>query len=528
MRLILAALAVACCVLYYVAKFVRSYYKAYQHLKVVPGPPRDNLILGHVKDLFLDPADFIEESRERLKLYGPIQKVFLITHPFVLVAGAQYAEVFFTNKHLQCKSELYRFMHFWLGQGLLTACGPRWQKSRKLLTPSFHFNILSRFCDAFTDNSLTLVEKVHEAGGVSIDVFKLMGLIALDNLCDTAMGVKIDALRDPKNLKYIIATEEATHTMMSRMFKPWLWNDSSFYMLSIGRKLRKDVDIVNKINHKIIEKRRIIRALKEKEEQSKSESEESQLDESFESTDSSSSTGKGKKNLIFLDQLIEAVEDGSFPFSEQDMRDEVATFMFEGHDTTTSALAFTVWLLGLHPECQEKCYQELYSIFQDSDRRPNMDDLSSMKYLEQCIKEGLRLFPSVPQLSREVPCDIPMGDYTLPAGTKFILSVFGLHRDPKYFPDPEKFDPERFTPENSKGRHAYAYAPFAAGARNCIGQKFAMMEMKIVISYLIRNFTFKSSYDQSELYVVFALILRSAKNLEMTFTPRRKHQNSLR
>merc|ERR1719348_1722437 len=143
---------------------------------------------------------------------------------------------------------------------------------------------------------------------------------------------------------------------------------------------------------------------------------------------------------------------------------------------------------------QEKCRAELSEIFQGSDRAATSQDLAGMKYLEACIKESLRLFQSVPFISRVTGEDIEVHGCRIPRGTNVILAKFLLHRNPKTFPEPDKFDPGRFLVDSEENRrHPYSYVPFSAGPRNCIGQKFATMEEKVVISSVLRKFRLNTS-----------------------------------
>ncbi|RXG69178.1 cytochrome P450 4V2, partial [Armadillidium vulgare] len=192
----------------------------------------------------------------------------------------------------------------------------------------------------------------------------------------------------------------------------------------------------------------------------------------------------GKKRMSFLDLLLEYSEDHEI-LSDEDIREEVDTFMFEGHDTTAASVNWTLYLLGQHPEIQNKAYEEIESIFGSSDRDATSSDIREMKYLECCIKESLRLFPSVPAFGRELNEDVIIEGYTVPKGTSTMIFVYQLHRDPEVFPDPNTYKPERFFPENYANRSPYAYIPFSAGPRNCIGrQKFLLSFITLVYLYI--------------------------------------------
>ncbi|XP_033222170.1 cytochrome P450 4V2-like isoform X2 [Belonocnema kinseyi] len=142
-----------------------------------------------------------------------------------------------------------------------------------------------------------------------------------------------------------------------------------------------------------------------------------------------------------------------------------------------------------------------------------MKEIAELKYLDRVIKETLRINPSVPGLGRVLTEEIELG-------SKITMHVFTTHRDPEFWPDPSKFDPDRFLPENSKGRHPYAYVPFSAGPRNCIGQKFAMVELKIVLAEILRKWRVKSARTQAETKMQSTFVLRPHGGNPIYFTPR--------
>ncbi|XP_033071818.1 cytochrome P450 4V2 isoform X2 [Trachypithecus francoisi] len=189
------------------------------------------------------------------------------------------------------------------------------------------------------------------------------------------------------------------------------------------------------------------------------------------------------------------------------------TFTNNGHDTTAAAMNWSLYLLGSNPEVQKKVDHELDDVFGRSDRPATVEDLKKLRYLECVIKETLRLFPSVPLFARSVSEDCEVAGYRVLKGTEAVIVPYALHRDPRYFPNPEDFQPERFFPENAQGRHPYAYVPFSAGPRNCIGQKFAVMEEKTILSCILRHFWIESNQKREELGLEGQLILRPSNGI---------------
>ena len=132
-------------------------------------------------------------------------------------------------------------------------------------------------------------------------------------------------------------------------------------------------------------------------------------------------------------------------------------------------------MIALHPEVQDKIYEEIQEVLgADKSKIATMQELNKMNYLERVIKESLRLYPSVAVVSRKLNEDLQLGPYLIPRNCMVTVQIFMLHRDERFFPDPEKFDPDRFLPENLENRHPYCFVPFSAGMRNCIGQKYAV------------------------------------------------------
>ncbi|RXG54293.1 cytochrome P450 4V2, partial [Armadillidium vulgare] len=244
------------------------------------------------------------------------------------------------------------------------------------------------------------------------------------------MGRTINAQDSPESEYNILVT---------RFARPWLQYDFIFKRTKWGKLQEKSLEFLHKFSLETIrERRKEYKRLKSK-----------------------------KKRQAFLDLLIEYSEQNDL-LTEENIREEVDTFMFAGHDTTAVGINWAIYLLGLHPEIQEKVYEELESIFGKSDRPASSDDIREMKYLECCIKETLRILPSAPMFTRHLTEDMTINGYEIPKGTDVVVVIYSLHRNPQHYSDPLSFQPERFFPEDSAKRNPYSYIPFSAGPRNCI------------------------------------------------------------
>ncbi|XP_072159665.1 cytochrome P450 4C1-like [Bemisia tabaci] len=172
-----------------------------------------------------------------------------------------------------------------------------------------------------------------------------------------------------------------------------------------------------------------------------------------------------------LDAIHSSQEDSIYTYSDTDKIDEALTFMIAGSETTAQTNCFVLLMLAIHPEYQEKVFEEQYNIFGDADTPITPDDLDKMEYLEQVMKETLRLFPVVPLSARHAEEDTKLTqNYVLPAGATAVIFTFFTHHDRELWPDSNTFNPDNFTAEKMANRHKYAFIPFSGGARNCIGK----------------------------------------------------------
>ncbi|XP_035214782.1 LOW QUALITY PROTEIN: cytochrome P450 4c3-like [Stegodyphus dumicola] len=485
-------------------------------LRKLPGTPPTFLIgnLSWVKSIYSKKLDFhpgvyiferIHGSCVLFEKYGMHAFWFGVT-PIVSVFRAEIMEEILSSSVSLEKSFEYSFLHQWLGRGLLTSTGLKWKSRRRLLTPSFHFRILEDFLPVFNNHATVLVKKIRaQADKEYIDIIPLVILCTLDIICETVMGVHIGA-QTGGNSEYVRAVHNLGHIFNLRTVSPLLWSDFTFGLSRTGRQFAKDLEIMHGFTKKVIKEKK-----------------ESMLNHLVknEEPENVPDSYQGKKRKAFMDLLLDCISLEQ-QLDEQDIREEVDTFMFEGHDTTAMGIIFALYCIGLYPEVQKKVTDELDEIFGDDvERSVTHDDVRRMKYLECTLKESQRIYPSVPLIGRKMDENITYEGLTIPAGTTVHLNIIGLHRSGRTFPNPEKFDPDRFLPENMLDRHPYAYIPFSAGPRNCIGQKFAMLEEKYLISNILRHFKVVSLDHRDVMHVKVEFTLRPAQPIRLKFIPRR-------
>jgi cytochrome P450 len=166
--------------------------------------------------------------------------------------------------------------------------------------------------------------------------------------------------------------------------------------------------------------------------------------------------------------------------SDVQLRDELMTLFLAGHETTANGLTWTFYLLSQNPEAEARLFSELDEALEG--RPPTLEDLPRLAYAERVFAESMRLYPPAWGLGRRALEDVPLGPYVLVRDSNVALSAWVIHRDPRFWPDPLRFDPDRFTPEAKASRPKFAYFPFGAGARQCIGESFAWMEGVLILA----------------------------------------------
>jgi cytochrome P450 len=197
-----------------------------------------------------------------------------------------------------------------------------------------------------------------------------------------------------------------------------------------------------------------------------------------------------RRNAFADAGIVQMLTEGSSAqgdeFNDKSLRDQLLTLFFAGHETTATSLTWIHYLLSEHPDVRRELHEEVHGVL--GARQPTMQDLDELRYTEQVVNEALRLYSPIHSLSRVALEADTIGGYHLPAGAVIYVSLHATHRLAQHWPDPERFDPERFSPERNEQRPRFAFIPFAAGHRNCIGGGAAMVELKIAVALLSQRY----------------------------------------
>ncbi|XP_001658673.2 probable cytochrome P450 4d14 isoform X2 [Aedes aegypti] len=430
----------------------------------------------------------------------------LLNQPALQITSASVVEQVLQARTIK-KSIIYEFMRPWLNEGLITSLGKKWAQRRKIITPAFHFKILEEFLAIFNERTEVFVDKIKDqVGKGDFNIYEHVTLCTLDIISESAMGVKLNAQDDP-NSSYVQAVKEMSEIIFQRLFSLLRTHKLFFQMSEAAQRQRAALKVLHKFTDSVILQRKDQLDDEQARQESKQKLEETDI--------------YGKRKMTLLELLLNVSVEGHH-LSNSDIREEVDTFMFAGHDTTTSCISFSAYHIARHPEVQQKLYDEMVQVIGKDFKNAELSysTLQELKYLEMTIKEVLRIHPSVPIIGRKTTGDMRIDGETVPAGVDIAVLIYAMHNNPEVFPEPEKFDPERFNEENSAKRHPYSYIPFSAGPRNCVGQKYALLEIKVTLVKLLGHYRLLPCEPENEVKVKSDITLRPVNGTFVKIVPR--------
>ncbi|CAH0564136.1 unnamed protein product [Brassicogethes aeneus] len=377
-------------------------------------------------------------------------------------------------------------------KNLVALTGKKWRDMRTTLSPAFTSSKMKLMFTLIQDASKTFVghfEKQHQ-DVLEVEFKDVFTRFTNDVIATTAFGIKVDSLAERNNTFYLMGKEATNFTSylllikfmilsimptVAKIFKLGVFSQSvaTFFRSTI----KETIEVREKNN---IVRPDMINLLMEARKGNQIDDDDNVTDTSFASVEESL-TAKQKE----VKQQL----------TDDDITAQALIFFLGGFDSVSNLMCFTAYELAANPDIQDMVRKEVLNTVEEANGEITYEGVMKMKYLDMVISESLRKWPNAPQTDRLCikqytiePASPDEKPITLEKGEPVWIPIYALHRDPKYFPNPEKFDPERFSEENKSKIVPYTYLPFGAGPRNCIGSRFALLEAKLVLCELLRKF----------------------------------------
>jgi cytochrome P450 len=442
----------------------------------LPLPPRPDL-LGPPQLYFLqlaaDPIRFgrkLREGPDLVRFTMPSQgEIYNARNPDYL------KQVLVTERGTFRKTEDFQVA---FGEGLLTVEGEEWEQQRDALQPLFTLQSVSGYADG-------MVEQIRRrtntwADGDRLDLQAEFTKMTLDVLSATVLGREL-ALDGDRQLREAAENLHDWFLPGSYVLPTWVPTPARRRFESAKRTIEREAQ----------------RLLDEKR------------------GDAPTDPSEADDLLSLLVGLREAGEvDGTF--TDERLRDQMVTIIFAGHDTTTTTLTFACWALANHPEVKERFHAEVDAL----DGPPTMADVETLDVTERVVTETLRLFPPVHTLPRRTTSDVAMGGYRIPEGSRVHVPLMSIQRDGQYFENPDEFRPSRWDGDLRRELHDFAYAPFGGGPRICIGRQFALMEAKLALATIGREYDLYWLGEEGSAPIDLQMTTRMASGEEFLVTER--------
>jgi cytochrome P450 len=444
-----------------------------------PPGPRGRFITGTSARWRTDILEFMQSM---VRQHGPAvrfhyalgQHGFLFTHP------SHYRRILQDNQRNYSKGHrIYDVLRVVAGRGVFTSDGDHWRAHRRLMQPAFHENALGaldRIIVQRTNAMLDLWDRdVETAAGGMVEVNHAMMALTLGIVGDSLFGHSMTPHTATVGDGFSVFNRE----LMSIVTRPLTWLTGGHRFTPAGRRLHEAAESLKRVADQIIAAR------------------------------STATEGEPQDLLGMLMAATDA--DTGKGLTHAELRDEILTLMLAGHETSATALTWTLHLLGEHTEVEQRICAELQEVI--GERTPDMGDVRRLSYTRAVVQESMRLYPPVYSFSRRAEQADVIGGYRVPAGAAISLSPYVTHRMPEFWDAPEVFRPERFLPPAPPpGR--FSYIPFSDGPRGCIGQGFAMTEMVLILALILPRYRLRPQAGRAVIPQP-AVTLRPAGGLPM-------------
>lgn len=377
-------------------------------------------------------------------------------------------EVLVAQQHRVTKTRVLRRASLLLGDGLLTSEGEQWRRERRLIQPAFHRDRIAGYADTMAWYAMRAADTWED--GARVDVHREMMQLTLAIAGTTLFGARVES-----EAAEIGAALDIAMAMFQRLTLPFS-ELLDRLPLPANRRFAAARARLDATVYRMIQERR--------------------------------AAGGDTGDVISMLLLAQDESGDGAGMTDMQVRDEVLTLFLAGHETTANALAWTWYLLARHPEVESALHAEVDRVL--GDRQATADDLARLPYVRAVIAESMRLYPPAWVLGREAREPFELAGYTIPVGTMVFMSQWLIHRDARWFPDPLAFRPERWTPEMERALPRFAYFPFSAGPRKCIGESFAWMEAVLVLATLARRWRVRLADPAREIVPRALITLRPA------------------
>jgi cytochrome P450 len=451
---------------------------------VIEYPPGPSYILPYrlLRKFLRDPLRLLMDVSHT---YGDIahfkfgrQNVYLLNHPDFI------EDVLVTNYKNFIKSRGLQVSKRLLGNGLVTSEGEYHDQQRRLIQPTFYPKRVKSYADIMVKQALIMCKSWND--GTILDIHKEMKNLTLAIICKTVLGYDIEPEHDEVGDSLLTCMK-----YFNRLLMPFGELIEKIPLLPINKGFQKAKSDLDSIVYRMIKEHR------------------KKLDEGHEKQEDD--------DLLLTLLQAQDEEAGIGRMTDLQLRDEVMTIFLAGHETTANALTWTYYLLSEYPTTETRLQEELNSVFGNKRTTITVDDVPRLEYTEKILTESMRLYPPAWALGRQVIDDYKVGGYTIPKGSIILMSQYVMHRNPRYFTEPDRFYPERWTEEFKKELPRFSYFPFGGGIRGCIGEPFAWLETVLLIATISRQWRMKHvSSHKVELKPLITLRPKHGMHMKIT------------
>lgn len=411
---------------------------------IIPPGPQSRMPTGVMLRFRHDRLGFLAHTARR---YGDIahfrimgRPVYLLSHPDLIQSLLEMEPAKLVKGRGLDRARRT------LGQGLLTSEGEFHQRQRRLVLPAFHRERMASYGKVMVDHASALQARwlSGETRDIAADMMHLTRSIVAKTLFDydvASLSGSIDAA---------MATLIGSFGSIALFLPDWVVDRG---LWPSARRLDEASGVLDDLIYGMIRERR--------------------------------ADGRDHGDLLSMLLAAEDVDGDGAGMTDRQVRDEAMTLFLAGHETTANALAWTWFLISEHPEVEARLHDELDRVL--GGRNPDAADLPDLRYTRRVLAESMRLYPPAWVVGRRAIADLGIGGYGIPRGAGLLASQWVVHRDPRFYPDPLRFDPDRWLPEAQASRPKFAYFPFGGGPRRCVGEAFAWMEGVLILATIARR-----------------------------------------